>query len=299
MVKALEFIVIGARKAGTSSLFEHLRVHPDLYLPPAKDHPFFSEEAVYAEGWSKFVSRNFHEAPEAAQWGKVTHHYMYGCPGGRDRAVGGTARAAESAERIIPERIHAMFPDVKLIAILRDPVERCISDNGMRVLWGQQDRRSFDRTIADLLAPAALESSRCCHTHPFITWGEYGRILQPYYEVFPREQIFICFTDELSQAPLELMERVFRYLEVPSFVPPDLQTRFRQTTLSPRFGWLPSPLKMEQRLATSRGHVRFGSGCHQRSRNAFSYACGNCSIGSASGTCARATPSVSKRAGKR
>ena len=164
-------------------------MHPDLYLPPAKDHPFFSEEAVCAGGWSEFVARNFQEAPAAARWGKVTHHYMYGCPGGRNRAVGGTARATESAERIIPERIHAMFPDVKLIAILRDPVERCISDYGMRVLWGQQDRRSFDRTIADLLAPAALESSRGLLTHPFITWGEYGRILRPYYEIFAREQI--------------------------------------------------------------------------------------------------------------
>src|SRR5262245_51258201 len=175
MVKALEFIVIGARKAGTSSLFEHLRVHPDLYLPPAKDHPFFSDEAVYAGGWPKFVSRNFHEAPAGGRWGKVTHHYMYGRPSGRNRAQRGSALATERAQRVIPERIHAMFPRVKLIAILRDPVERCISDYGMSVLWGQQTRRSFNKTITDLLAPAALESSRRLLTHPFITWGEYGR----------------------------------------------------------------------------------------------------------------------------
>ena len=51
MPKGLDFIVIGAQKAGTTSLFEHLREHPKLYLPPGKERPFFSHDEVYAKGW--------------------------------------------------------------------------------------------------------------------------------------------------------------------------------------------------------------------------------------------------------
>ena len=247
MDEALDFIVIGARKAGTTSLFEHLRRHPELYLPPAKYHPFFSDDVIYATGWAQFVSQNFCEAPARVMWGKVTNNYTSGFPSHPNRDTLHTERG----EWIIPERIQAMFPDVKLIAILRDPVERCVSDYGMSVLWGQEDRRSLDIRIAELLAPATLESSRRLVTPAFITYGEYGRILEPYYELFPREQILVCFTEELERGPRELMTWLYGFLGVDrEFVPPALQIRYREGALAPRFAWLPSPRELELRLAT-------------------------------------------------
>jgi hypothetical protein len=253
MDDALDFIVIGARKSGTTSLFEHLRRHPELYLPPAKYHPFFSDDVIYAAGWPQFVSQNFCEAPAQTLWGKVTNNYTSGFPSRPNRE----SLLSERIETIIPERIHAMFPDVKLIAILRDPVDRCISDYGMSVLWGQEDRSSLDKRIGNLLAPAALESSRRLVTPAVITYGEYGRILEPYYELFGREQMLVCFTEELERAPSELMARLFGFLGVdPEFVPPTLQTRYREGALAPRFAWLPSPRELELKLATLSG-LRF------------------------------------------
>src|SRR5688500_7289471 len=47
----LDFLVIGAMKGGTTSLFEYLRTHPELYLPAAKDVPFFCQDGVFERGW--------------------------------------------------------------------------------------------------------------------------------------------------------------------------------------------------------------------------------------------------------
>jgi len=151
---------------------------------------------------------------------------------------------------IIPERIHAQLPGVKLIAILRDPVERCISHYAWDVFLATADRSRFDETIGELLTPAALERSRHRAGPGFVAWGEYGRILAAYYEVFPTEQIFVCFTSDLERAPREFMRELYDYLDVDrDFVPARLHARYRQAASSKRVGWLPSPAELERKLA--------------------------------------------------
>jgi hypothetical protein len=259
--QALDFIVIGAQKSGTSSVFEHLRVHPELYIPPDKEVPFFSHDEIHAGDWSAFVSSAFRGAPDGMRWGTVTPWYMIGCPvdpEGAQAAAGhwpGREAAArrplrQSPERIIPERIRAQLPAVKLIAILREPIARCISHYGYDVLRGVADQRRFDSVIAELLAPATLESSRRLRAPTYVAWGEYGRILRAYYEVFPREQILICFTSDLEKAPRELMRELFDHLGVDrDVVPANLGARYRAGATSRRMRWLPRPAKLERTLA--------------------------------------------------
>jgi hypothetical protein len=261
MPQGLDFIVIGAQKSATSSVFEHLRAHPSLYIPPEKEYPFFSHDEIYARGWPAYVSSAFRGAPDDVQWGTVTPWYMVGCPvdseGARVAtglwAGGGTVAQRdrpENTERIIPERIRARLPDVKLIAILRDPVERCISHYGLDVLRNVADRKGFDRVIAELLVPATLKSSRRLRAPTYVAWGEYGRILEAYYEVFPREQILVCFTGDLERAPRELIRELFDHLDIDTgVVPANLKTRYREGATSRRIGWLPKPAVVERKLA--------------------------------------------------
>jgi len=250
MRETLDFIVIGAQKAGTSSVFEHLRAHPDLYLAPEKDHPFFSHDRTYADGWPAYMWNAFRGAPDEARWGTVTVGYMMGRPVLASGRVPVERAAGARTERIIPERIRARLPDIKLIAILRDPVARCVSHYGYDISLGSADRGRFDETIDELLTPSALE--RCRHEEGagFVVWGEYGRILAAYYEVFPREQIQICFTSDLERAPHEFIRELFRYLDVDGdFVPPKLHARYRQAASAKRIGWLPSPAEVERKVA--------------------------------------------------
>ena len=146
------------------------------------------------------------------KWGTVTPQYM---AGGILQSTHEIAARNGYDERTIPLRIRETLPDVRLIAILRDPVERARSHHRMRVAWGDE-RRSFAEAIDELLRPDALLRARMCPRHQtgYITWGEYGRILAGYLDVFHRQQILVVFTDELDRAPAQLLSRIQEFIGV-------------------------------------------------------------------------------------
>jgi hypothetical protein len=155
----LDFIVIGAQKAGTTSLFQYLRYHPEISLPAGKEVPYFSHDALYARGWAAYM-RNLarYEAisDPMRKWGTVTPQYMVG---GVLQATADVAIKNNYDERTVPLRIHERLPDVRMIAILRDPVERALSHHRMAVMIGRE-RRSFDDVVGELLRPNALDRAR-------------------------------------------------------------------------------------------------------------------------------------------
>lgn len=236
----LDFIVIGAQKAGTTSLFHYLRAHPEIALPADKEAPFFSHDTMYyTHGWATYMS-NLARYPAMSdprrKWGTVTPHYMVG---GVYQSNADASVRASYDERTVPSRIHERLPNVRLIAILRDPVERAVSHHRMAVMIGLE-RRSFDEAIDDLLSPQMLDHAR---QYPdeltgYIAWGEYGRILEGYFDLFPRDQILVVFTDDLERAPAELMRAVQRFIGVTAdLLPENLARRYRVGALERGFSW--------------------------------------------------------------
>ena len=208
----LDFIVIGAQKSGTTSLWRYLEDNPALRMPPAKEAPFFSEDA-YPDGFRAYMRALFKEAPSGTTLGTVTPAYMHGAPG--------------VAVPDIANRIRATVPDIKLIALLRDPVERAFSAHRMAVRdYGET--RSFDRAVAELLDDAELERARGgpLHTTSYVVAGEYGRILAAYSARFPREQIHVELTSDLEAEPEGVVARVCRFLGVEPHAPARLGERF-------------------------------------------------------------------------
>jgi len=218
----LDFLGIGAPKAGTTSLHEYMRTHPELFLPEAKEQPFFTVDSAYREGWDTFSAVAFHGAPPGRRYGKVTPHYMGG-PVAFDDAHG------DPAVVVTARRIAERFPDVKLIAMLRDPVERAISSYWQTTVLGDDDR-SLDDSLTAELEPAALEAARArpADGHQHIVAGEYGRLLEAYLRFFGREQLFVGSTAVLSDRPMELLGQLWRFLGVEdSHVPPNLGVRYQ------------------------------------------------------------------------
>ena len=233
----LDFIVIGAQKAGTTSLFEYLRHHPEIFLPPGKEVHYFSHDTERARGWDEYIKKNFASAYPFCRWGTVTPTYMAGNVYDTSRTPADIARNYD--EHTVPLRIQEYSPEVRLIAILRDPVERAYSHHRMTSMNGLE-RRSFDEAIEQLLKPDALENSRRYPDEEtsYIIWGEYGRILRGYFDVFSREQILVVFTNELEQAPEGLLSRVYTFLGVElGFVPNNLGKRYRVGG-ERRYSWL-------------------------------------------------------------
>jgi hypothetical protein len=222
----LDFLGIGAQKAGTTSLHEYLRTHPELFLPEAKEQPFFTVDSAYEEGWDSFARVAFDGAPAGRRYGKITPHYMAGPVAWSDATA---VAEIEPASAVTARRISEQFPDVRLIAMLRDPVERAISSYWQTTLLGD-DRRTLDEALGEELAPEALESARRrpADGHQHIVAGEYGRILDDYLRFFPRERLFVGSMAVLGTEPLALLGELFRFLGVgDGHVPPNLGVRYQ------------------------------------------------------------------------
>jgi Sulfotransferase family len=224
--RGLDFLVIGAAKAGTTSLHEYVRTHPELYLPEAKEQLFFTRDEAYEDGWDAFAAVAFYAAPEDRRWGMVTPHYLAGPVIWRESTF---AKADAPAHIVTARRIARLFPNLKLIAMLRDPVERALSSYWQAVVLGDE-QRSIDQALSEELSQEALDSARAHPTdgHMYVVGGEYGRLLAGYLESFPASQLFVGSTHVLDADPMGLLGDLWRFLEVDdSHVPPNLGTRYQ------------------------------------------------------------------------
>lgn len=215
----LDFIIIGAQKAGTTSLFKHLAAHPAVYMPPEKEAPFFNLDAQYEKGWAWYLAEYFAGAAPDLLWGTASPPYM--------------AHHPKSVRRMARH-----VPRVKLMAILRDPLDRAYSHYKMSVRRGLE-QRPFEEAIVQLLRPEALQAARL---HPdettgYIAWGEYGRILRDFLDYYPRQQLLILFTATLRDAPDRVMEEACRFLGVDVVYPDNLGKKFHQGGLEQRLPW--------------------------------------------------------------
>jgi hypothetical protein len=209
MVKAaLDFVVIGAQKGGTTALFELLRQHPELCLPADKEAPFFNRPELYSRGVEGLFSTYFPQPlPAGKLLGTVTPQYM---------CIAGCA-----------ERLFDAFPACRLIAVLRDPVERAYSHYRMASRRGQETR-SFDDAVADMLAsPQAIAQARdsVALGETYVAWGEYGRVLADYLDRFEREQLLVVYTSDLERDPAGVLRSIFEFLDVAMMVPDRLDER--------------------------------------------------------------------------
>jgi hypothetical protein len=205
----LDFVVIGAQKGGTTTLFEHLRGHPELCLPADKEAPFFNRPELYSQGVERLFSTYFPQPlPEGRLFGTVTPQYM---------CIAGCA-----------PRLADAFPACRLVAVLRDPVERAYSHYRMAVRRGQETR-SFDDAIAAMLSgPDALAAAResTALGETYVAWGEYGRVLDDYLERFAPDQLLVTYTSDLERDPARVITSILKFLGVAVVLPDGLGERF-------------------------------------------------------------------------
>jgi hypothetical protein len=222
--KLLDFVGIGAGKSGTTSLFNYLQAHPKIYMPLEKEAPFFSDDVRFPQGWEQFAKEFFSRAPEDAQWGKITPQYM------------GDPR--------VPARLSKMMPNVKLIALLRNPIDRAFSYYRMKARTGKE-QRTFEEAVKDQLRDASLAKARRSLLESdivldtYIVRGEYGRILNDYLDRFHREQLLVLFSDDLERRPQYVIDSIMEFLGLdPGFSPANLGKKYFVGGERQRVPWL-------------------------------------------------------------
>ena len=185
------FLIIGAAKAGTTSLHAYLALHPQIHMSKHKELAFFDDRLRWSKGLDWYKS-HFDSAYPVN--GEASPQYTI-----HPTVVG------------VPERIKQVLGSPKLIYIVRDPIDRILSEYTQILdLW--PDARSFE--MADIQSTTPYHCS--C----------YSTQLSHYLKLFPKENILMLVLERLNAKPVETLQQVFRFLGVDEkFTSPDFTRR--------------------------------------------------------------------------
>ncbi len=194
-----DFIIIGAMKSGTTSLFSCLVQHPQVLKCFRKEVHFFDNNF---EKGTKWYRAHFPLAKKVCK-GRIT----------------GEASPLYILNPLVPERISRLLPDVKLIAILRNPVERAISHYFMEVRAGRERLpvmeafQEEENRLEQALRSRAFTDSAYIHAS-YKKRGIYREQLARYLQSFPRGQLLVLKSEEFFKEPRNVLRRVFKFLAV-------------------------------------------------------------------------------------
>ena len=193
-------IVIGAAKAGTTTLHHHLGLHPDVAMSTPKELRFFLNEFNWSRGPEWYAAQFPDDAPVR---GEASPRYT-----------------AYPFVRDVPARMAAIVPDAMLIYVVRDPVERIVSDYEMYVHSGED--QPLAEVIRDFDASYIVARSR------------YYLQLERFLRYYDSERILVLDAADLDEATDATMAQVFRYVGVDPFTSSDFALRKNVSREPPR-----------------------------------------------------------------
>ncbi|MDJ1181313.1 sulfotransferase [Roseofilum sp. BLCC_M91] len=213
-MKLPNFLLIGAAKSGTSSLYYYLKQHPEIYMPASRDQKepdFFTLEG---EDINRIGPYGPHVMTNAITDLQSYSELFAGVT--NEKAIGEASTSYIYSEKA-PQRIHNHIPDAKLIAILRHPAERAFSHFLFSLSNGREPIPDFAKTLK-------AEDDRVAKDWSF-QWhhkrrGFYYVQLKRYFDLFDANQIRVYLYEDLIKDTTGLMKDIFQFLEVDdSFVP--------------------------------------------------------------------------------
>jgi Sulfotransferase domain len=202
-----DFVIIGAEKAGTTFLYWQLCQHP--YVEPA------AEKELHFFDSPKWSNRD-------VRW----YRSQFPPPAWRDgqKVITGEASPYYLFHPTSPFRASETMPDVKLIALLRNPVDRAYSAYNHKVA-AKWEPLSFEEALAEEEKRTAGELERMLsddsyygrniRVHAYRSRGIYVDQLQRWHEHFPRDQLLVLKSEDLFADPIETVETVHEFLDLP------------------------------------------------------------------------------------
>jgi hypothetical protein len=214
------FLVIGAGRSGTTSLHHYLSQHPDVFLTAEKSPNFFVSQDPLPpwEGPAQQVM--------ARQWVRTLDDYEALFAGAGVRAAVGEASPMYLQSRRAPARIAAACPEVRLVAILREPVGRAYAHFMGRRRDGLDRRTDFSKVVQAELSQPLPQDVAFGH---YLGCGRYHHFLQGYFDRFPADRIRIYLYDDLLADASALVADLFAFLGVDPRFSPDMSRRYGQT----------------------------------------------------------------------
>lgn len=205
------FLIIGAQKAGTSSLFRYLSQHPDIRLPKRKELHFFDLRYENGTDWyeGQFPASSLLSGQIT---GEATPFYLF--------------------HPLVPERVFNHYPDIRLIVLLRNPVDRAYShfhmernrnnepeDSFMCAVELEFDRIAFEK---QQITDGLINSGNKFRNWSYISRGLYGQQIARWLQYFPAEQFLFIKSEDFYTDTIHQLERVHDFLHIPHIPPTDI-----------------------------------------------------------------------------
>ena len=215
MKPKINTFIVGAQKAGTSSLYDWLGQHPAIWAPPEiKDYHFFTENQLYQEGEDHI--NNFYKQQNASinLYASVNYLYFYD---------------------VAAKRIYDYNPNAKIIICLRNPVDRAVSAYKY-VYRVMRETYSFDEAISREIQNNLKKEERADKT--YIEHGKYLEQIRGYLHYFNKKQIHFVFFEELVDPDKqdEVMKNILLFLGLdPHF---SFHYAHKNVSGQPRWKWL-------------------------------------------------------------
>jgi len=216
------FLIVGAAKCGTTSVWEYLRTHPDVFFPTVKEPTYFmSMPALQGDEWTYFAGNKqgyldlYKDAKGYKAIGDASPGYLWDV----------------NAARLI----HEVSPDARIVIILRDPIERAQS-HYLRIKWWGLDPLSFPEAV-----------KRDVSDNPIGWWskflyvetGMYYEQVRRYLDLFGKEQVGIFLTEDLEKDTPGVVGAIARHIGIdPALLDQQELQRVHNVSRAPRLKWL-------------------------------------------------------------
>jgi hypothetical protein len=205
----IDFLGIGAEKAGTTWLADCLREHPEVFIPKKKEVYFFNR---FDPHYLKVKNPKY-------GWGIGWYKEQFDERNGRGK-VKGELSPTYLYCRAAAKRIKKYFPGVKLLVVLRDPVERAFSQYIQDKRFGLVDNLTFGQAVEKY--------------DNYIEKGFYFKHIKNYLEYFPKKNIKVIFLEDIKKKPFETLQEVYRFLALDdkTFRPVSLEKKTNEAKMA-------------------------------------------------------------------
>ena len=230
--KKPNFIVIGAMKAATTSLYTYLKQHPDIFMTDIKEPMFFNNfkqnnqyvikgrKASYIRSWEEYL-KLFVDVQHESSIGEASPAYIYN----------------KKCASLIKEYL----PNTKIIAILRHPVDRAYSN----FLHARRDDRE---DVSNFKQAFLLENERISKNwsplYHYKSKGYYYAQLERYYKLFERDKMKVIIYEDFISSPLESIKKIFQFLEIDDSFTPNISRKSNVSGVPKGYlGWIVKKLR--------------------------------------------------------
>lgn len=217
-------VIIGAMKCGTSSLHYYLNLHPQIQMSSIKELDFFIEEKNWKRGLDWYEQQFIPQSKEVKIYGEASPNYT-----------------KYPTFKGVPQKMHEIIPNAKLIYIIRDPIKRIISH-----YIHNYAIRDINETLEEAL--------RQLDDNHYVNCSCYGMQIDHFLQYYSSSQILIVTLEELASERVSALKKIFDFLEVDSSfsheeftnVIHQSESKKRSTKLGYAIGKLPAGLRLRK-----------------------------------------------------